>query len=105
MKMVAVNTTGVIQFCLVWFQRLLKGYLYAKVLLKHHGLEQHYHRYYLVLELKCDHAFESKCLVNELFKLGFSISYSEVNMFKESVVANQPMRNSVINVNPKVFTI
>ena len=39
-----------------------------------------------------------------LTKLGFSISYSEVNRFKKSVVANQPMGNSVINSYPKVFT-
>ena len=39
-----------------------------------------------------------------MFKLGFPISYSEVNRFKKSVVANQPMGNSVINSYPKVFT-
>ena len=55
------------------------------------------------LGIECDHAFGSKWLVNE-FKLGFSISYSEVNRFKKSVVANQPMGNSVINSYPKVFT-
>ena len=54
------------------------------------------------LGIECDHVFGSKWLVNELFKLGFSISYSEVNRFKKSVVANQPMGNSVINSYPKV---
>ena len=39
-----------------------------------------------------------------MLKLGFCISYSEVNRFKKSVVANQPMGNSVINSYPKVFT-
>ena len=42
--------------------------------------------------------------VNELFKLGFSISYSEVNRLKKSVVANQAMGNSVINAYSKVFS-
>ena len=55
------------------------------------------------LGIECDHIFGSKWLVNELFKLGFSISYSEVNRFKKSVVANQPIGNYVINAYPKVF--
>ena len=55
------------------------------------------------LGIECDHVFGSKWLVNELFKLGFSISYSEVNRFKKPVVANQPMGNSVINAYPKLF--
>ena len=42
--------------------------------------------------------------VNELFKLGFSISYSEVNRLKKSVVANQAMGNSVRNAYSKVFS-
>ena len=42
--------------------------------------------------------------VNELFKLGFSISYSEVNRLKKSVVANQAMGNSIINAYPTVFS-
>ena len=54
------------------------------------------------LGIECGHVFGSKWLVNELLKLGFSISYSEVNRFKKSVVANQPMGNSVINSYPKV---
>ena len=56
------------------------------------------------LGIECDHVFGSKWLVNELFRLGFPISYSEVNRFKKSVVANQAMGNSVINAYPKVFT-
>ena len=55
------------------------------------------------LGIECDHAFGSKWLVNQLFKLGFSISYPEVNRFKKSVVANQSMGNSVINAYPNVF--
>ena len=40
------------------------------------------------LGIECDHVFGSRWLVNELLKLGFSNRYSEVNRFKESVVAN-----------------
>ena len=56
------------------------------------------------LGIECDHVFGSKWLVNELFRLGFPISYSEVNRFKKSVVANKAIGNSVINAYPKVFT-
>ena len=49
------------------------------------------------LGTECDHVIGSKWLVDELFKLGLSISYSEVNMFKESVIANQSVGTSVIN--------
>ena len=55
------------------------------------------------LGIKCDHVFGSKWLVNKLFKLGFSISYSEVNIFKKSAVANPSMGNLVINADSKVF--
>ena len=56
------------------------------------------------LGIECDHVFGSKWLANELFKLGFSISYFEANRFKKLVVANQPMENSAINSYSKVFT-
>ena len=45
------------------------------------------------LGIGCDHVFGFKWLVKELFKLGVAISYSEVNRFKKSVVANQSMGN------------
>ena len=45
------------------------------------------------LGIECDHVFKFKWLVKELFKLGVSISYSEVNRFKKSVVSNQPTGN------------
>ena len=52
--------------------------------------------------IECDHVFGSEWLGNELFKLGFSISHSEV--FKKSIVANQPMRNSAISSCSNAFT-
>ena len=58
----------------------------------------------ICLGIECDHVFGSKWLGNELFKLGFSISYSEANRFKKSIVANQPMGNSAISSCSNVFT-
>ena len=46
------------------------------------------------LRIECGHVFGFKWLLNELFKLGFSISYCEVNRFKKSVVVNQPWKLS-----------
>ena len=41
------------------------------------------------LGVEVDHMFGSKWLVNELAKLGFSISYDEVTKFKQSVVLDE----------------
>ena len=41
-----------------------------------------------------NHIFGSKCLINELSRLRFSISYDEVNHYKQSVTEN----NNVIDV-------
>ena len=72
--------------------------------LKHQDHVHYYNELLFGLEIECDHVFQSKWLVNELFKAGFSISYSEVDRFKKSVVANQSVRNSFTNVCPKLFT-
>ena len=40
----------------------------------------------ICLGIECDHVFGSKWLGNELFKLGFSISYSEVNRFNKLLI-------------------
>ena len=56
--------------------------------------------------MECGHAFRFKWLPNDLFKLDFSISYFEVNRFKKSVVANQPMGNSNINcISKSIHTV
>ena len=39
------------------------------------------------LGIECDHVFRFKWLVNELLKLGFSISYSKVSRFKKISVS------------------
>ena len=54
------------------------------------------------LGIECDHVFGSKWLVNELLKLGFSISYSEVNRFKKLVVVNQAMEKSAIIIQNSI---
>ena len=54
--------------------------------------------------LACDQVLGPRGFVHELFKLSFSISYPEVNMFKKSVAANQSVGNSVINTHAKEFT-
>ena len=41
-----------------------------------------------------DHIFGSKWLINELLQLGFSISYDEVNRYKQSVIEN----NNIIDM-------
>lgn len=38
------------------------------------------------LGVEMDHVFGSKWLINELYRLGFSISYDEVTRFKQSVI-------------------
>ena len=37
--------------------------------------------------VECDHIFGSKWLINELFQYGFSLSYSEITRYKQSVVS------------------
>ena len=41
------------------------------------------------LGVEADHMFGSKWLTNELFKLGFSISPSEINRFKHSIINSE----------------
>ena len=105
MKIVAGKPTCSIHFCLMLFQRLSKGHLsICQCIIKASRPCTILPPLLFGLGIDCDHVFGPKWLVNELFKLSFSISYSEVNRFKKSVVANQPMGNSVINSYPKVFT-
>ena len=44
--------------------------------------------------IEMDHIFGSKWLINELLQLGFSISYDEVNRYKQSVIEN----NNIIDM-------
>ena len=38
--------------------------------------------------IEMDHIFGSKWLINKLSRLGFSVSYDEVNRYKQSVIEN-----------------
>ena len=58
-------------------------------------------RYYippllLGLGIELDHKFGSKWLTNELFKLGFCVSPSEITRFKQSVMANDDSSTEVV---------
>ena len=54
--------------------------------------------------IEVDHVFGSRWLVDELFKLGFSISYSEVNRFKQSVVQSEDLMHPNQKHYPEMFT-
>ena len=43
------------------------------------------------LGVELDHMFGSKWLINELYRLGYSISYSEVTCFKQSILTNEEL--------------
>lgn len=47
------------------------------------------------LGVEVDHVFGSKWLVDELFQLGFSISYDEVSLFKQSVMQEESLKTLV----------
>ena len=52
------------------------------------------------LGVEMDHVFGSKWLINELSRLGFSISYDEVTKYKQSVVKNE----TIEDLQPECFT-
>ena len=43
--------------------------------------------------VEMDHVFGSRWLVDELSRLGFSISYDEVNRYKQSVIESESLNN------------
>jgi hypothetical protein len=51
-----------------------------------------------------DHAYGSKWLINQLAKLGFSISYNEVTRYKQSVIKSMDTSDSEIRAHPEAFT-
>ena len=54
--------------------------------------------------IEADHVFGSRWLIDELFKLDFSISYSEVNRFKQSVLQAEDVIYPKHNSYPGMFT-
>ena len=51
-----------------------------------------------------DHVFGSRWLVDELSWLAFSISYDEVNRYKQSVIESENLDNSLAEYLPDAFT-
>ena len=56
------------------------------------------------LGVDCDHAFGSKWLINDLNRLGFSVSVDEVTCFKQSVLENENISEIINTYIPGSFT-
>ena len=56
------------------------------------------------LGTEVDHVFGSKWLINELSQLGFSISYDEVNRYKQSVIQSENLENLLTEYPQSTFT-
>ena len=56
------------------------------------------------LGVEMDHVFGSKWLINEMSRLGFSISYDEVTRFKQSVIQSESFENLITEYFPGTFT-
>ena len=54
--------------------------------------------------IEMDHVFGSRWLVNELSWLGFSISYDEVNRYKQSAIESESLDNLLAEYLPDAFT-
>lgn len=54
--------------------------------------------------IEMDHVFGSKWLINELSRLGFSISYDEVVKYKQSVIQTETVENVLSEYIPGTFT-
>jgi len=54
--------------------------------------------------VEMDHVFGSRWLVDELSRLGFSISYDEVNRYKQSVIQSESLNNLLEEYLPGAFT-
>ena len=56
------------------------------------------------LAVEMDHVFGSKWLVNELFRLGYAISYDDVTRYKQSVAEMETIDDVLTNYMPGSFT-
>ena len=54
--------------------------------------------------VEMDHVFGSKWLINELSRLGFSITFDEVNWYKQSVIQSESLENLLTEYSPGNFT-
>ena len=58
-------------------------------------LPMHIHPLLFALAIEVGHLHESKWLNDELYKLGFAVSYSEVKRFKQACVINQSIDEQI----------
>ena len=54
--------------------------------------------------VEMDHVFGSRWLVDEMSRLGLSISYDEVNRYKQSVIQSENLENLLAEYLPGAFT-
>ena len=54
--------------------------------------------------VEMDHVFGSRWLINELSWLGFSISYNEINRYKQSVIQSESLDSLLAECLPGTFT-
>ena len=54
--------------------------------------------------VEMDHVFGSRWLVDQLARFGFSISYDEVNRYKQSVIESENLSNLLTEYIPGTFT-
>ena len=54
--------------------------------------------------VEMDHVFGSRWLIDEMSRLGFSISYDEVNWYKQSVIQSESFDNLLTEYFPGTFT-
>ena len=54
--------------------------------------------------VEMDHVFGSRWLVNELSRLGFSITYDEVNRYEQSVIQSESFESLLAEYFPGTFT-
>ena len=54
--------------------------------------------------VEMDHVFGSRWLVDQLSRFGFSISYDEVNRYKQSVIESENLSNLLTEYLPGTFT-
>ena len=56
------------------------------------------------LGVEMDHIFGSRWLIDELFRLGFSVSYNEVNRFRQEVVQSESIEQLLPETFPGSFS-
>ena len=56
------------------------------------------------LAVELDHVFGSKWLLDELYQLGFSSTYTEVNRFKQSAMASEDATQASVTLPPGTFS-